>query len=133
MVSLFTAPQRLVADIFIPGIRMELPDSKSPVSQARHCASQIRAATRFHFSGLPRRRLWFCIAERPRRHRFASCPDGVARGDTNWTGSICIGKANSPAHQSVVVRCINVRVTECSDGIESLLIGHDEQYVGPGG
>src|SRR5439155_10380818 len=98
MVGLFTAPKRLVADIFIPGIRMELPDAKSPISQARHCASQIRPATRFHFSGLPRRRLWFCITERARRHRFASCSDGVARGDTNRTASICIGKADSPAY-----------------------------------
>src|SRR5690349_289473 len=128
MVCLFTAPQRFVTDVFIPRICMELSDSKSPVPQARHCASQIRPTTRFHFSGLPRRRPWYCIAKDARCYRFASCTDRVARGDANRTSSVRIGKADSPAHQTVEVRGIDVRITERSDGIKSLLIRHDEQY-----
>ena len=111
---------------------MELPDSKSPVPQARHCARQIWSATRFHFSGLSRRRLWFCIAEGARGYRFASCTDRVPRRDANRTGSVCIGKADSSAHQPVEVRRINVRITERGDGIESLLVGHYIEYIGPG-
>src|SRR4030095_11024868 len=129
MIRLFTAPERFVADIFVPGIRMELPYSKSPVSLTRHCACQIWSATLFHFSGLPRSRLWFCIAEGTRSYRFASCADCVTRGDANRTGSVCPGKADSPAYQPIHVRRVNARVTERSDRIESLLIRHDEQYV----
>jgi len=132
MVSLFTAPQRFVADIFIPGIRMELSDSKGPVSQTRHCARQIRSATPFHFSGLSRRRLWFYIAEGACGCGFTSCTDRVPRWDANRTRCVCIGKADSPAHEPVEVGRGNVRITERSDSIESLLIRHDEQYVGPG-
>ena len=132
MVRLFAAPQGFVTYVFIPGICMELPDSKSPVSQARHCARQIRSATRFHFSSLPRCRLWLCVAEGARGHRFAACTDRVPRRDTNRTSRVRIGKADSPAHQTIQIRRINVRITERSDGIESLLIRHDEQYVRPG-
>src|SRR6266480_8137210 len=132
MVSLFTAPQSFVTYVFIPRICMELPDSKSPVSQARHCARQIGSATRFHFSGLPRCRLWLCIAEGARGYRFASCTDRVPRRNANRTSRIRIGKADSPANQAIQIRRINVRITERSDGIESLLIRHDEQYIGPG-
>src|SRR5262249_41958307 len=108
MVSLFTAPQRFVTDIFIPRIRVELSDSKSPVSQTRHCPAQIGSATRFHFGGLPCCWLRFCITEDTRGYRFTSCTDRVARGDANWAGSVCIGKADSPAHQPVEVRRIDV-------------------------
>src|SRR5215216_5136215 len=132
MVSLFAAPQRVVTDVFVPGIGMELSDSKSSVSESRHCACQIRSATRLHFSGLPRRRLWFCIAEGARCYWFTPCTDGVPRRDTNWTSRICIGKADTPAHQPVEVRRINVRITKRGDGIESLLVGHDIEYIGPG-
>jgi hypothetical protein len=43
-----------------------------------------------------------------------------------------MGKADSSTRQAIQIRRINVRITKRSDGIESLLIRHDKQYVGPG-
>src|SRR5207244_5362175 len=125
MVRLFAAPQGFVTYVFIPGICMKLPDSKSPVSQARHCARQIRSATRFHFSSLPRCRLWLCVAEGARGHRFAACTDRVPRRDTNRTSRVRIGRDDSPANETIEIRLINVRITECSAGMESQLVCHD--------
>src|SRR5205823_6312144 len=129
MVGLFTTPQRFVAYVFIPRICMELSDSESPVSQLRHLARQIRSATRFHLFRLPCRRLRLRIAENARRRRLASCADRVASGNANRTRRVLPGKANSPMYQTIQVRGINVRIAKCSDRIEPLLIGHDEQNV----
>lgn len=112
---------------------MELSDSKGPIPQTRNRPPEIRSATGFHFSSLSRCRLWYCVAEGARGYRFTSCTDRVACRDTNRTSRIRIGKADSPPHEAIKVRRVNMRITERSDGIKPLLVGHDKQYIGPGG
>jgi hypothetical protein len=58
--------------------------------------------------------------------------DRVLRGHANRTSRVYIGKADSPMYQTIEVGCVDVRVGERSDGIESLLIRHDEQHIRPG-
>src|SRR2546423_8805649 len=111
MVRLFAAPQGFVTYVFIPGICMELPDSKSPVSQARHGAPQIRSATRFHFSSLPRSGLCLSVPEAALGPRFAACTDRVPRGIPNRTSPVRMGKADSLAHQPIQFRLLNCRIT----------------------
>src|SRR5438067_3791231 len=131
MISFFTAPQSFVTQVFIPWRRMEFPNSKSPIPEARHRSTQICSATRFHFRRLAGQRIWLLIFKDTRGWRLASCADGIAGGNANWTRGICIRKTDPSPHQTIEVRRINVRVTKCSDRIEPLLVGHDEQYVGP--
>ena len=91
---------------------------------------QIRPATGFHLRSLAGHRICLHIAEKAGRRRFTSRANGIPSGNANWTSRVCIRKAESPAHQSIEVRGVNVRVTERSDGIEPLLVRHDEQYIG---
>src|SRR5438045_9794432 len=103
MVRLFAAPQGFVTYVFIPGICMELPDSKSPLYQARHCARQIRSATRFHFSSLPCCRLWLCIAIRARGNLFSICTDNVPPVGADWTIVRFIVTSDFSVHQTVTI------------------------------
>src|SRR5262245_6591892 len=132
MVRLFTAPKRFVTDVFIPWISMKFPDSKRPVSESRHHSSEIGSATRFHFRWLSRDRISLGIGEHARCRRFTTSPDRIARGDANRTSGVGIRKSDSSSQQTIEVRRVNVRITERSDRVEPLLIGHDEQDVGPG-
>ena len=126
MVGLFAAPQRFVPYVFIPWIRMELSDSKRPIIKTRHDSTEVRSATRFHLYRLPRDRVSLRVAEDARRRRLATGPDHVASGYANRTCGVCIRKRDSPLHQAIDVWRVDMRVTERSDCIESLLIGHNE-------
>ena len=132
MVSFFAAPQCFETEVFVPRIRMELSDSKSSIAETRHRSAQVGPATRFHLHGLTRHRICLRISEHARRRRLASGADCVARGNANWAGRVCVRKTDSPSHQPIHVRRVNVRIPERSDRIEPLLVGHDEQNVRPG-
>jgi hypothetical protein len=69
------------------------------------------------------------ISEDSGRSRLASGADRIAGGNANWAGRVCVRKTDSPSHQPIHVRGVDVRVPERSDGIEPLLVGHDEQNV----
>src|SRR5437588_13106721 len=90
MVGFFTAPQRMVADVFIPWISLDFPDSKRTVSEARHHPREIRSTTRFHFFGLASHRIFLCIVEDAGRRRLAPCSDRIASGDADRTRGICV-------------------------------------------
>ena len=132
MVSLFAAPQRFVTQVLIPRRRVEFPDSKRPVSKARHRPPQIQSATRFHFWRLSRDRTSLGICEHARCRRFTSRPDRIARRYANRTSGVGIRKRDSPSHQAIDIRRVNVRISERSNRVEPLLVRHDEQYVRPG-
>ena len=131
MVSLFTTPQCFETEVFVPRIRMELSDSESSIAKTRHRSAQIGPATRFHLHGLTRHSICLRISEHARRSRLASGANRVAGGNANRAGRVCVRKTDSPSHQPIHVRRVNVRVPERSDRIEPLLVGHDEQNVRP--
>jgi hypothetical protein len=131
MVGFFAAPQPFETKVFVPRIGMELSDPKSPIAEARHRSAEVRPATRFHLYGLTGRGISLRISKHASRRRLASCADCVARGNANRAGRICVRKSDSSSHQPIHVRRVDVRIAERSDRIEPLLIGHDEQNVGP--
>src|SRR6266496_1069925 len=132
MVGFFAAPRRFETEIFVPRIRMELSDSKSSIAKTRHRSAQVGPTTRFHLHRLTCHSICLRISENTRRRRLASRADCVARGNANWAGRICVRKTDSPSHQPIHVRRVDMRVPERSDRIEPLLVGHDEQNVRPG-
>src|SRR5450759_4197188 len=132
VVGLFAAPERFVTEVLVPRTGVKLSDSKSAVTRTRHRSRQIRPAAGLHLQRLPPDRIWLRIAENPRRRWLTPRSDRVASGNANGTGRVCVGKGDPPSHQTVKVRGINMRVAERRDRIESLLVGHDKQNIGPG-
>ncbi len=131
MVSFFAAPQRFETEVFVPRVCMELADSKSSIAKTRHRSAQVGPAPRLHLHGLTRHSICLGIGEHSGRRRLASGADRIARGNANWAGRVCVRKTDSPSHQPIHVRRVNVRVPERSDRIEPLLVGHDKQNVRP--
>src|SRR5947199_4822655 len=105
---------------------MKLTESKSPQITTQHDSTEVRSATRFHLYRLPRDQDSLRVAEDARRRRLATGPDHVASGYANRTCGVCIRKRDSPLHQAIEVWRVDMRVTERSDCIESLLIGDNE-------
>src|SRR5438045_4451700 len=132
MVSFFAAPQRFETEVFVPRIRMKLSDSKSSVAETRHRSAQVGPTTRFHLHRLIRHSICLRIGEHSGRRRLASGADCVARGNANWAGRVCVRKTDSPSHQPIHVRRVDMRVAERSDRIEPLLVRRDEQNLRPG-
>src|SRR6266480_7900365 len=132
MVGFFAPPHFFETEVFVPRIRMELSDSKSSITKTRYRSAQVGPTTRFHLHGLTRHSICLRIGEHSGRRRFASGADCVARGNANWAGRVCVRKTDSPSHQPIHVRRVDMRVPERSDRIEPLLVRHDEQNVRPG-
>src|SRR6266508_5876794 len=131
MVSFFAAPHCFETEVFVPRIRMKLSNSKSSIAEPRHRSAQVGPTTRFHLHGLTRHSICLRITENTGRRRLASGADCVARGNAHRAGRVCARKTDSPSHQPIHVRRVDVRVPERSDRIKPLLVGHDEQNVRP--
>jgi hypothetical protein len=110
---------------------MELSDSKRSIAEARHRSSQIGPATRFHLHGLTRHSICLRISENASRRRLTSGADRISSGNTNRARRVSVRKTDSPSHQPIHVRRVDMRVSERTDRIEPLLVGHDKQNVRP--
>jgi hypothetical protein len=102
----------LVAEVLIGRARMELADAEGPVPQCLHPLSQIVATLELDVPVAGRG-----VAEEACFRRLAARPDVVARGHTSLD-------------QTVHVRRVNPSVPERRDGVETLLVGHDEKDIG---
>src|SRR3982750_1362735 len=90
MVSFLAPPQRFETEVFVPGIRVKLSDSKRSIAETRHRSAEVRPTTRFHLRGLTRRRVCLRISKYAGRRRLASGADCVARGNANRAGRVCV-------------------------------------------
>src|SRR6266480_2365032 len=115
MVGFFAAPHFFETEVFVPRIRMKLSNSKSSIAEARHRSAQIGSATRFHLHGLTSHSICLRITENTGRRRLASGADCVARGHAHRASRVCARKTDSPSHQPIHVRRVDVRIPERSD------------------
>ena len=131
-VKLFAVELGFVPHVFVPRGRVELAHAEGSVTHRRQGTGQIVPATAFKRTGLARNRRGPAVAENPGRGRIATRADGCPRRHADRAGRIALGKRHAAAHEAVHVGGVYVPVAQRGDGVEALLVRHDEEYVGTG-
>src|ERR1039458_6346583 len=99
---------RLIADLFIPGLRVELADTERAISRSLHRLGKVSAAAAGHTARLAPEQTRLTILEDPGGGRLAAGANGVARRDAHRTRRIGVGKRDAPMHQAVEVGSVEI-------------------------
>ena len=129
VVQLFAVQMQVVPQLLVPRLAVKLADAEGAIAQLAHGRREVAAAAAGDGVGLAGGGRLMPVREDPGGGRLTAGADGVARRYAHRAGRIGVREAESAAYEPIQVRRMDVPVAERRDGVEALLVGHDEQHV----